>query len=268
MLSAKSFFSFTDFSHPDLFDVDGYVWSGLNNLKSYMDNYSYPNIHSSYFPANGAPLVETVIVWNDHVLSAHNIKIDFGDTTKGALIVTRNNKILEGASVVMAGATLIGRKIALGKGVLIENGAMVKSPAIIGNQTEVRQGAYLRGYVLTGKHCVVGHTTEVKHSIFFNHAKAGHFNYLGDSILGTNANLGAGTKFANLKFLPGNVLIRTKDGNIDTGRRKFGAILGDKVQTGCNSVTNPGTLLGIGSMVMPNTTTPSGYHPKQTIIRP
>lgn len=113
----------------------------------------------------------------------------------------------------------------------------------------------------------MGHCTEVKHSIFLNDAKAGHFAYLGDSILGRDANLGAGTKFANLKFLGGNVSIRTEDGMVDTGRRKFGAILGDEAQTGCNSVTNPGTIIGKGGILMPNTTAPSGYHKPRSIIR-
>jgi len=158
-------------------------------------------------------------------------------------------------------------KLDIGKGALIEGGALIKSPAILGDCTEVRQGAYLRGYCLTGKKCVVGHTTEVKHTIFLNDAKAGHFAYLGDSILGQDANLGAGTKFANLKFLGGNVSIRTKEGLVDTGRRKFGAILGDSAQTGCNSVTNPGTIIGKGGILMPNTTAPSGYHQPRTIIR-
>jgi UDP-N-acetylglucosamine diphosphorylase / glucose-1-phosphate thymidylyltransferase / UDP-N-acetylgalactosamine diphosphorylase / glucosamine-1-phosphate N-acetyltransferase / galactosamine-1-phosphate N-acetyltransferase len=167
----------------------------------------------------------------------------------------------------MAGAVLMGGRIALGRGVLVESGAMIKSPAIIGDFTEIRQGAYLRGYCLTGARCVLGHTTEVKHSILLGSAKAGHFAYLGDSILGQHVNLGAGTKFANLRFLPGNVAVRTKDALIDTGRRKFGAILGDNAQTGCNSVTNPGTLIGKEGLLLPNTTAPSGYHPPRTILR-
>ena len=114
---------------------------------------------------------------------------------------------------------------------------------------------------------MVGHTTEVKHTVFLNDAKAGHFNYLGDSVLGNNVNLGAGTKFANLRFLPGNVQVRTKKGSIDSGLRKFGAILGDGAQTGCNSVTNPGTLIGSEGIVMPNITAPSGYHRGRSIIR-
>jgi len=98
-------------------------------------------------------------------------------------------------------------------------------------------------------------------------AKAGHFAYLGDSILGNRVNLGAGTKMANLRFTGGEVPIRTPDGTISSGLRKLGAVLGDDVQTGCNSVTNPGTLIGKGSVLMPNTTSPSGYHPPNSLIR-
>jgi len=131
----------------------------------------------------------------------------------------------------------------------------------------VRQGAYLRGYCLAGQRCVLGHTTEIKHSIFLNDAKAGHFAYLGDSILGGDANLGAGTKMANLRFTGGDVPVRTPDGLISSGLRKLGAILGDRAQTGCNSVTNPGTLIGPDSMLMPNATAPSGYHPARSVLR-
>ncbi|MCD6389932.1 MAG: hypothetical protein J7L69_11015, partial [Desulfobulbaceae bacterium] len=151
--------------------------------------------------------------------------------------------------------------------VLIEAGALIKSPAIIGDWTEIRQGAYLRGYCLVGRRCVVGHVTEVKHSIFLDDAKAGHFAYLGDSILGNEVNLGAGTKLANLRFTPGDVQIRTADKPVSTGLRKLGAILADHVQTGCNSVTNPGTLLGRKSILMPNTTAPSGLHRPSSLIR-
>ena len=118
-----------------------------------------------------------------------------------------------------------------------------------------------------GDGCVVGHVSEVKHSIFLDGAKAGHFAYLGDSILGNQVNLGAGTKMANLRFVKGNVQVRTPGGQLDSGLRKFGAILGDEVQTGCNSVTNPGTLIGKHSFLLPNTTAPSGYHPENSMLR-
>jgi NDP-sugar pyrophosphorylase family protein len=144
---------------------------------------------------------------------------------------------------------------------------MIKSPAIIGDMTEVRQGAYLRGYCIAGKRCVLGHTTEIKHSIFLNDAKAGHFAYVGDSILGNNVNLGAGTKLANLKFLPGNITVFFQGEQIDTSRRKLGAILGDGCQTGCNSVTSPGTLMAKGAILMPNATARGGYRKEKVIIR-
>lgn len=266
MLTTKSFFELSKFPHAALFDQDKPVWEALNSLKSYMDAHHYPDFNSE-LPEAGVPLPHSIIIFEGKIISTGQCIIEYGDATKGKLKVTQNNELLEGASVIMAGAILIGDAIDIGKGVLVEGGAMIKSPTIIGDFTEVRQGAYIRGYCLTGERCVVGHTTEVKHSIFLNDAKAGHFAYLGDSILGQNANLGAGTKFANLKFLGGNIAIRTENGLVDTGRRKFGAILGDEAQTGCNSVTNPGTIIGKSGILMPNTTAPSGYHQPKNIIR-
>ncbi len=266
MLTTHSFFDLSLFPHASLFTRDKPVWEALNDLQSYMNEHSYSDLTSDLLP-DGIPLPRSVILHQGQILDSTGQDIEYGDTTRGKLKVVKDGVELTGASVIMAGAILLGNKIDIGTGVLVEGGALIKSPAIIGDCTEVRQGSYLRGYCLTGKRCVVGHTTEVKHSIFLNDAKAGHFAYLGDSILGQDANLGAGTKFANLKFLGGNVSIRTEQGLLDTGRRKFGAILGDGAQTGCNSVTNPGTIIGKGGILMPNTTAPSGYHPPRTIIR-
>ena len=266
MLNTHSFFDLSLFPHAPLFNPDTPVWEALDNLKSYMDKHRYPDLMSGLI-GDGVPLQKSLIFHQGKIFDSDGYGLSFGDTTKGELRVTKDGVELAGASVIMAGAILVGNRIDLGEGVLVEGGALVKSPAIIGDCTEVRHGAYLRGYCLTGKRCVVGHTTEVKHSIFLNDAKAGHFAYLGDSILGQEANLGAGTKFANLKFLGGTVSIRTEGKLIDTGRRKLGAILGDGAQTGCNSVTNPGTIIGKGGILMPNTTAPSGYHPPRAIIR-
>ena len=102
----------------------------------------------------------------------------------------------------------------------------------------------------------------MKHSIFLDGAKAGHFNYIGDSILGNNINLGAGTKLANLKMIPGTVKLRLGDKTLDTDLKKFGAILGDGTETGCNSVLNPGTILAPKSLVFPNVSA-SGVHTKR-----
>lgn len=266
MLNAESLFDLSDFTYADVFIQNDYAWVALNNLKSYMDSIHYPELNKTLVP-DGKPLAETIILHEGKCISADEIEIVYGDTTKGGLKATRNNEILEGASVIMAGAILTGERIAIGKGVLIESGAMVKSPTVLDDCCEVRQGAYVRGYCLAGKRCVLGHTTEIKHSIFLNDAKAGHFAYIGDSILGNNANLGAGTKFANLKMIKGNVIIRCNGDRIDTGRRKFGAILGDECQTGCNSVTNPGTIFGKQCMLLPNTTSPAGFHKARSLIR-
>ena len=234
-------------------------------MKSYMDDQSYPDFLDC-FP-HDQPLPETLILCNGEILPARGLTLKLSDATKGKLTIHREGELLNGASVLMAGAILSGDRIAIGCGVFIEAGAMVKSPAIIGDCTEIRQGAYLRGYCLVGKRCVVGHVTEVKHSIFLNDAKAGHFAYLGDSILGNDVNLGAGTKLANLRFTGGEIPIRTPTGIMTTGLKKLGAIMADGVQTGCNSVTNPGTLLGKKTMLMPNTTAPSGYHPPNSLIK-
>ncbi|MGW8193860.1 MAG: acyltransferase [Desulforhopalus sp.] len=267
MFTVQSFFDLSDATDSlQLFKPTDHVWQPLNNLKEYMESYNYPN-YDHVIIRDGIPLTEHIIVHEGRALCFNDLEITYGDTAKGQLQVRRGQMILEGASVIMAGAVLSGAKIALGKGVLVESGAMIKSPAVIGDMTEVRQGAYLRGYCLAGKRCVLGHTTEVKHSIFFNDAKAGHFAYLGDSIIGNNANLGAGTKLANLKFLPGNVSISHDGKQIDTGRRKLGAIMGDDCQTGCNSVTSPGTLMARRSILMPNTTAAGGYHDQRSIIR-
>ncbi|MDH3327931.1 MAG: hypothetical protein OEM01_01725 [Desulfobulbaceae bacterium] len=266
MYDAPSFFDLTDYPYTEVFSDTGYAWQALALLKEFVDDrVEAPSALQSL--ENGVPLSEPLVLHEGTSIPARECDIFYGDTVKGGLEVYCRGEFLPGASVVMAGVTLMGRKITIGMGVLIESGALVKAPAIIGDQTEIRQGAYLRGYCLVGKRCVVGHSTEVKHSIFLNDAKAGHFAYLGDSILGGDANLGAGTKMANLRFIKGEVKVRTPEGILNTGLRKFGAILGDRVQTGCNSVTSPGTLLGRGSLLMPNTTAPSGFHPPGSVIR-
>lgn len=167
---------------------------------------------------------------------------------------------------VMEGAYLLGDKIFIGPGSVVEPGALIKSPTYIGANTQVRQGAYIRGNALVGDNCVVGHTTELKNAIFLNRAQAGHFAYVGDSILGNQVNLGAGTKLANVKLDHANVVVKVAEQTYDTGLRKLGAILGDRVQTGCNSVTNPGTLLGPGCMAYALSLL-RGYYPANTLVK-
>jgi bifunctional N-acetylglucosamine-1-phosphate-uridyltransferase/glucosamine-1-phosphate-acetyltransferase GlmU-like protein len=267
MLSAPSFFDLSSFEHQQLFDDCTHVWDALLNLKPYMNGLSYGNFWHNNLIIDGVPLPQTVILHENYLIEAADATIEYGDATKGNLRVYKDGNHLEGASIIMSGAVLMGGALSIGKGVLIESGAMIKSPTVIGDCSEVRQGAYIRGYCLTGTGCVLGHVTEVKHAIFLDHAKAGHFAYVGDSILGNHVNLGAGTKLANLRFTDGEVAVKTPQGRVKTGLRKMGAILGDQVQTGCNSVANPGTILGKKSFVLPNATVASGAHGNNTLIR-
>ena len=133
--------------------------------------------------------------------------------------------------------------ITIDRNVLIEPGVFIQGPCIIGAGTAIRHGAYIRSHTILGRHCVVGHSTEIKHSILLDGAAATHFVYLGDSIVGRNANLGAGVKCANLRL--------DRKPIPPSGLKKFGALIGDDVQIGCNSVLNPGTLIGKKTVCYP-----------------
>ncbi len=156
--------------------------------------------------------------------------------------------------------------IFIGKGTRIEKGAYLKGPCWIGENCEIRQGAYVREYVLTGNQCLIGHSTEIKHSILLDGAKAPHFNYVGDSILGSDVNLGAGVKCANFRLDHAPIAIKIKNERIETGLKKMGAVLGDGVQLGCNSVTNPGTILGRG-VCYPPCSNIKGYIPHNMTLQ-
>lgn len=158
-------------------------------------------------------------------------------------------------------------QIYIGKGTRIEPGAYIEGPCYIGENCVVRHGAYIRGNLITGNDCVIGHDTEVKNTILLNGTHAAHFAYLGDSILGNRVNLGAGTICANLKLDGSEVVIYSADQRFPTGYRKFGVIMGDDVQTGCNSVTNPGTIIGKGTICYPCTNF-GGVIPAHSVIRP
>ncbi len=157
--------------------------------------------------------------------------------------------------------------ISIGEGSIIEAGAYIRGPCIIGKNCTVRHGAYIRENVLIGDHCVVGHDSELKQAILLNHAHAAHFAYVGDSILGNEVNLGAGTKLANVKLDHSEVFIRLNQQSIATGLRKLGAIIGDKTQMGCNSVANPGTLIGQGVRCYPCLNV-EGFIPSHSLVKP
>ncbi|MCB1067734.1 MAG: UDP-N-acetylglucosamine diphosphorylase [Simkania sp.] len=133
--------------------------------------------------------------------------------------------------------------ISIGKGTVVEPGAYIQGPCVIGKNCQVRHGSYIRPYLLTGDDCVIGHATETKHAIFLNGAKAPHFNYVGDSILGRDVNIGAGVICANFRLDKKLVPVRVWGEQFSSELKKFGAIVGDSSQIGCNTVLNPGLLL-------------------------
>lgn len=154
----------------------------------------------------------------------------------------------------------------VGKGTTIEKNVLIKGPAIIGYNCEIRHSAYIRDNVIIGNNVVIGNSSEIKNSILFNKVQVPHYNYVGDSILGYKAHLGAGTITSNLKS--DGTLVKVKYGTdiVETGLRKFGAIVGDSAEVGCNSVLNPGTIIGKDSIVYPLSSV-RGYIPEKSILK-
>lgn len=257
------FFDLSGFRHRTLFEGCQNVWDALGSLCSLLDRHLSPNmLHLGCFRS---PLPQTLILWEGAIIR-DGFEIVGGDVTKGTFRVRIGGVETAGATLIYAGSVFWDESIQLGPGVVVEPGALIKGPTIIGAQTEVRQGAYIRGNCIIGDQCVVGHTTEMKSSIMLHGAKAGHFAYIGDSILGNGSNLGAGTKLANLKIKEGSVRIRVAGETVDTGLRKFGAVIGDHKEIGCNTVTNPGTLLDRSCTVFPLTSVASGYYETKSIL--
>ncbi len=262
MLEPQEFFALEDFEHREIFSDDGFVWSALDRLQDYLET-----LFAAGTGLGGMTgLVEKPLVIFEGE-AAEDVEVK-ATGPKGSLQAFRDGALLDGASIILPGAYLADERIRIGAGTVVEPGAYVNGPVAIGNDTEIRQGAYVRGDCIVGNGCVVGHTTEIKASIMLDGAKAGHFAYIGDSILGNDVNLGAGTKLANLKMIPGTVSVRSEKEMVDTGRRKIGAILGDRTETGCNSVTSPGTLMGPRSIVYPGVAVPAAHYPRGTVIMP
>ena len=149
------------------------------------------------------------------------------------------------------GKAYIGENVFIGEGTVVEDGAMIKGPAIIGRNCQIRHNAYLREDVIVGDGCVVGNSCELKNALLFNNCEVPHFNYVGDSILGYKAHLGAGVVLSNVKVIKGNLAVEFEGKRIDTGLRKFGALIGDHAQIGCNAVLNPGSIVGRNAVIYP-----------------
>jgi NDP-sugar pyrophosphorylase family protein len=177
---------------------------------------------------------------------------------------------------VMPGAYVSDRPIYIAEGARIEPGAYVHGPAYIGPGAVVRHGAFVRENVIMLDGAILGHASEAKNSLFLPKSAAPHFNYVGDSILGHRVNLGAGTKLSNLGMMSEkdkvtgkrpSIMLKVDDETYDTGLAKMGAILGDGAQTGCNSVLNPGCVIGPDTLVYANVSLRKGYHPPNSIIK-
>lgn len=177
---------------------------------------------------------------------------------------------------VMEGAYLGDGPLYIGEGARVDPGAYVKGPAYIGEGAVVRHGAFVRENVILMPGSTLGHASEAKNALFLPGAAAPHFNYAGDSILGHEVNLGAGTKLSNLTIVSEKdaetgtrpTIKLVVDGReYDTGLAKLGAILGDRTQTGCNSVLNPGCFFGPRSLVYANLSARKGYYPPGTILK-
>lgn len=230
MLRPEDFFDLEGFEFRALFDGCDYVWEVLSRIGRFAFEY---------------------------IMSVDGDNTIFGTVMNGAYIDDRD-------------------AVVIGEGTVIEPGAFVQGPAIIGKNCQIRHGAYIRGDVVIGNDCIIGHASELKNTIMFDKAQCPHFNYVGDSILGRGVNLGAGTRLSNLPVVSVKdqetgkrppIIICVDDKEYNTKLSKFGAILGDGAQTGCNVVTNPGCLIGKNTLVYPNVSLRKGYYAADKIIK-
>ena len=159
-----------------------------------------------------------------------------------------------------------GENVWVAKNAKVFNSAYLGGPCIIDEEAEVRHCAFIRGNAIVGKKCVVGNSVELKNVILFNNVQTPHYNYVGDSILGYKSHMGAGSITSNVKSDKTLVVIKTPSENIETGIKKIGAMLGDNVEVGCNSVLNPGTVIGRRSNVYP-TSSVRGFVPSDSIYK-
>jgi len=166
----------------------------------------------------------------------------------------------------LLGKPFISSNVFIGRGTIVEQGAVLKGPAWIGENCQIRSGCYVRENVIAGNGAVMGNSCEFKNCILFDEVQVPHFNYVGDSILGYHAHLGAGVILSNVKLDRGEIAVAASDGNISTGLTKFGAIVGDRTEIGCNAVINPGSILGRDCIVYPGVNF-RGVLPQGSVIK-
>lgn len=208
-----------------------------------LDGFSHPTLFT-----------ETTYAWE--ALSRIN------EVVKTYIAGRGNRPLIEGK---VSGGASVENHVYVGPGAIIERGAYVQGPTIIGAGAHVRHGAYIRGNCIIGRNCIIGHATELKMAIMLDESCAAHFNYVGDSIVGRRVNLAAGVILSNFKSDGSSIFVTEGERRIDTRLRKFGAIVGDDVKIGCNSVLSPGTMIGPGSQVYPGAVLRGMYGPNSII---
>lgn len=171
-----------------------------------------------------------------------------------------------GASLSEEEYTKVGEDVWIAKSAKVFDSAYIHGPAIIGKEAEVRHCAFIRGNAIVGEWAVVGNSTELKNVILFNKVQVPHYNYVGDSILGYKAHMGAGSITSNVKSDKKLVVVKTPEGNIETGIKKFGAMVGDCVEVGCGSILNPGSVVGKNTNIYPLSSV-RGYVPADSIYK-
>lgn len=258
MLKIEDIFEhLSDFKHKSIFEGLNYHWEAIGRINKYIKDW-FKEIEKTVQPKM---IIEGVTL--------QEVRDEKDNLIDKVLYVGREVKIRSDLFLKEIG-------IFIGSGTVLEPTAVIKSPVIIGNDCEIRQGAYFRGNVIVGDKSVIGHTTEIKNSIFMNHSEAGHFAYIGDSIVGNHVNLGAGVKLANLQFRTpeekksgkiNTIKIQVEEKAVDTGIKKFGAIIGDYVEIGCNAVTSPGVIIGKNTWAYPNLTVRKGLYPPNSVIK-
>ena len=174
--------------------------------------------------------------------------------------------ILSVESTLGAGYTEVSPHVFVHKTAKVAPSAFIGGPCIIGAETEIRHCAYIRGSAVIGAGCVVGNSTEIKNSVLFDGVKAPHYNYIGDSILGFKAHLGAGVILSNVKSLKGGLTAAYAGVNVVTTLKKFGSVLGDFAEIGCGSVLNPATVVGKNSVIYPLCSV-RGYVPPNSVFK-
>ena len=178
-----------------------------------------------------------------------------------------------GAFIIALGNTLPeeiyekkGENIWIARSAKVNPSACINGPVIIDEEAEIRHCAFIRGNAIVGRGAVVGNSTELKNVILFNKVQVPHYNYVGDSILGYKAHMGAGSITSNVKSDKKLVVVKTPEGNIETGIKKFGAMLGDEVEVGCGTVLNPGSVVGSHTNIYPLSSV-RGYVPAGSIYK-